>query len=583
MDPDDIGRLNVEVLYDIVGNLGDCRNVLKEGLQASSHLVKAVSVARAVGRCPFEARLIEIMGASDLAASTSVFPGKGQSVHQVLAVAVPRLFVDFITVREFDKAFEAVDDYVNIAYDELREARVPPLEEEARTTRGDAVVSSAVKMAKVFVQFMRELDTRQILDLSAARVRAELELFDYKMHVRGIPDLVVEEPARRRAVVVEWKTSLGVEGGARPSPDEIAQSYVYSVMIAHRLGLIDGAKAVEECAVFPVVIRDKGNINPYSISRCFTTAKSTRLSEEKILKEIKLAATHLILSMLDLKKVDGSWDREKEIALCGSGGKVVFRYVPDALMNKGYTLNPRVNTKYPCDSCRLREACKFYLFSKQSPDEVHRLAWRTRYRVYGVRENALLPFYSIAKMSWVRGFMRLEGGSRADFFERIEVDGEELKAYLIRSIREEEERRGVPLTVRAEKPVTIFLGDSHEIIYSTSFSGNVDRVLTQGDELRVVVSFEGKFTKLSYFLLRDLLSREEQLRRGVVAVESNVDLTHIELMAIDAFQRAVKKLAEEEGRDVNEAKQYVDEAKRAAFEAGYKVKRSLYRLFGPVV
>jgi hypothetical protein len=576
MDPDDIGRLNVEVLYDIVGNLADCRNVLKEGLRGTSHLVKAASVARAVGRCPFEARLIEIMGASDLAASTSVFPGKGQSVHQVLAVAVPRLFVDFIAVREFDKALGAVESYVGNAYDELREARVPPLEEEARTTRGDAVIRSAVKMARVFVQFMRQLDAKQILDVSEARVRAELQLFDYKMHVRGVPDLVVEEPAKRRAVVVEWKTSLGMKGGTRPNDDEIAQGYVYSIMVAHRLGFKDGAKAVEECAVFPVVIRDRGDINPYSISRCFKTAKSTRLSEEKILKEIKLAATHLILSMLNLKKVDSSWDREKEKALCGSGGKVVFRYVPEALRNKGYTLNPHVNTNYPCGSCRLREACKFYLFSKQNPDEVHQLAWRTRYRVYGVRENALLPFYSIAKMSWVRGFIRLEGGARADFFERIEVDREELKAYLIRSVREEEERRGVPLTVREGKPVTIFLGDSEEIIYSTSFSGNVDKVSTQGDELRVVVSFEGKFTKLSYFLLRDLLSREEKLSRGVVAVESNVDLTHIELMAIDAFQRAVKKLAEEEGLNI-------EEAKRVAFKAGYKVKRRLYRLFGPVV
>jgi hypothetical protein len=489
---------------------------------------------------------------------------------------VPRLFVDFIAVREFDKALGAVDSYVSNAYDELREARVPPLEEEARTTRGDAVIRSAVKMARVFVQFMRQLDAKQVLDVSEARVRAELQLFDYKMHVRGVPDLVVEEPAKRRAVVVEWKTSLGMEGGATPSPDEIAQGYVYSIMVAHRLGFKDGAKAVEKCDVFPVVIRDKGRKNPYSISRCFKTANSTRLSEEKILKEIKLAATHLILSMLNLKKVDSSWDREKEKALCGSGGKVVFRYVPEALRNKGYTLNPHVNTNYPCGSCRLREACKFYLFSKQNPDEVHQLAWRTRYRVYGVRENALLPFYSIAKMSWVRGFIRLEGGARADFFERIEVDREELKAYLIRSVREEEDRRSVPLTVREGKPVTIFLGDSEEIIYSTSFSGNVDKVLTQGDELRVVVSFEGKFTKLSYFLLRDLLSREEKLSRGVVAVESNVDLTHIELMAIDAFQRAVKKLAEEEGLNI-------EEAKRVAFEAGYKVKRRLYRLFGPVV
>jgi hypothetical protein len=250
MDLDEIGMLNVEVLYDIVGNLADCRNRLEKGLRASSHLVKAVSVARAVGRCPFEARLIEIMGASDLAASTSVFPGKGQSVHQVLSVAVPRLFADFIAVREFDRALNAVDEYVNNAYDELREARVPPLEEEARTTRGDAVIRSAVKMARVFVQFMRQLDAKQILDVSEARVRAELQLFDYKMHVRGVPDLVVEEPAKRRAVVVEWKTSLGVEGGATPSPDEIAQGYVYSIMVAHRLGFKDGAKAVENAPYF---------------------------------------------------------------------------------------------------------------------------------------------------------------------------------------------------------------------------------------------------------------------------------------------------------------------------------------------
>jgi hypothetical protein len=573
VDPDDIGVLNVEVLDDIVGDLRGCRNVLKEGLQATSHLVKAVSVARAVGRCPYEARLIEIMGASDLAASTSVFPGKGQSVHQVLAVAVPRLFDDFIAARDFAGALDSAEEYVRAAYDELREAGVPPLVEEARTTRGEAVLSSAVKIVKVFVTFTRQLDERQILDLPAARVRAELELFDYKMHVRGVADLVVEEPGRRRAVVVEWKTSLGA-GDAAPSPDEIVQGYVYSVMVAHRLGHADGAKAVEECAVFPVVIRDRGEINPYSISRCFKTARSSRLSEERILKEIKLAATHLILSMLDLRRVDSSWDRMKERRLCEKDGKVAYRRVPGALRNRGYTLNPLKNDGYPCGYCRFRDACRFYIFSKQDPDETHRLAWRARYRVYGVRENALLPFYSIAKVSRVEGFIPLEGGSRADYFHTIEVDRGELRARLIREVREEEHKRGVPLTVRAGKPVAIFLRDAEEIIYSTSFSGTVDRVEVRGGELTVTVSFEGKLAKLSYFLLRDLLEREGELARGVVAVEGNIDLTHLELMAIDAFQRSVKELARSGEIDVKTAKEI-------AFEAGYKVRRRLYSLFGP--
>jgi len=130
MDLDDIGRLNIEVLDDIVNGLRPCRNVLMEGLRRSSHLIKTVSVARAVGRCPFEARLIEVMGASDFMASASVFPGKGLSVHQVLAVAVPRLFDDFLKQLDFTRAYGSVDNYIKAAFDELVASGVPPVAEE---------------------------------------------------------------------------------------------------------------------------------------------------------------------------------------------------------------------------------------------------------------------------------------------------------------------------------------------------------------------------------------------------------------------------------------------------------------------
>jgi hypothetical protein len=71
--------------------------------------------------------------------------------------------------------------------------------------------------------------------------------------------------------------------------------------------------------------------------------------------------------------------------------------VPERLLNRGYQLNPRFNNGFPCSSCRLREACLFYLFSKLEQDEVHRIAWRARWSVFRVRENALLPYYSLAK------------------------------------------------------------------------------------------------------------------------------------------------------------------------------------------
>jgi hypothetical protein len=581
MDLDDIGRLNIEVLDDMANGLKACKNALMDGLRRSSHLIKAVSVARAVGRCPFEARLIEVMGASDFMASASVFPGKGLSIHQVLAVAVPRLFNDFLKYLDFTGAHENIDDYVRGAFDELVASGVPPIAEEGGI-RKNAIFSSAKLMAGKFIELMRDVHNRELIDLSKVRVRSELQLYDYKIHIRGIADLVVEDPGNKRGVVIEWKTSRGVKGGATPSLDELIQAYIYAVLVAHRLGYPDGTKAVRECMVLPVIIRDRGEINPYSVSHCYPTANRVfnEKDEENTLNQIKFAATHLVLSILDLRKVDSSWDRDKERKICGvnENGKVVVKYrrVPKILFeNKRYSLNPRVNEGYPCNYCGLKDACGFYLFSGHDMEEVDKLAWRARYRVFGIRENALQPFYALAKEGYINGFIRLDGASRADYFESLELDNDGLRVKLRRHIREEEENRGIPLTVREGKPAIIFLRDADEIIYSTNFTGNVASVEVHGNEVNVVVSFEGKYTRLEYFLLKGLVEREPNLKQGVVVIEGNVDLTHIELMSIDAFQRATKKAIKEWEAPENEAM-------RVAFQNGYRVKRQLYMLFGPV-
>jgi len=574
---EDVGALNVDVVKELLEGLSNpvgCRNRVEQALRLTSHLVKAVSVARAVGRCPFEARLVEVMGASDLAASTSVFPGKGEEVHQVLALAVPRLFHDYLTQLDFAGALSAVGDYVRDAFEELRAWRVPPVS-EADSTRGEAVRRTAEFMATKFVELVRDLNRRGLLDPTRARVRAELELFDYKMHVRGIADLVLEEAGAGRAVVVEWKTSKG-RGGA-PGPEEVAQGYVYAVAVAHRLGYDNGVKAVLDCKVFPVVIRDSGRINPYSVSKCYRTAEK-EVDEAKLLHEIQLAATHLVLSLVDFrKKVDKSWNTDKELSLCGvvidGERKSVIRRVPKTLLERGYPLNPNTNERFPCGYCSLKEACKFYLFSKRKSEEVDRLAWRARYRVFGQRENAFLPLWSLTVEGEARGV--LEGGARVDVFEELVIPkGGVLGVELVRRVTYEDRSRGVPLTVREGKPVFLFLKDVDEPIYRVNFSGNVGRIEADDDYVRVRVNFEGRFSRLSYFLLRDLVERESDLRFNVLAVEGNVDLTHIELMAIDAFQRATKELAKEGG--VGD----VERAKRAAFTAGYRVKRRLYEIFG---
>jgi len=573
---ENIGALNVNVLGELLEGLPNamgCRNRVEQVLRLTSHLVKVVSVARAVGRCPFEARLVEVMGASDFVVSTSVFPGKGEGVHQVLALAVPRLFRDYLTQLDFAGALGAVDSYVNDVFEELKKGQVPPVYEVSSTTQGKVIKNTAKSMATKFVEFVKDLNERGILDPTSARVRAELELFDYKIHVRGIADLVLEDVRAGKAVVVEWKTSMDEV----PGPEEVVQGYVYAVAVAHRLGYDNGINAVLDCKVFPVIITNSGRINPYSVSKCYRTAEK-EVDEAKLLHEIQLAATHLVLSLVDFrKKVDKSWNMDKELGLCGvvidGKRKSVIRRVPKVLLERGYPLNPYTNKEFPCGSCSLNEACKFYLFSKRKPEEVDRLAWRARYRVFGQRENAFLPLWSLAVEGESRGVV--EGGARVDVFEELVIPkGGVLGVELVRRVTYEDRGRGVPLTVREGKPVFLFLKDVEEPIYRVNFSGNVGKVDADDDYVRVRVNFENRFSRISYFLLRDLVKREPDLRFNVLAVEGNVDLTHIELMAIDAFQRATKKLAKEGG--VGD----VEGAKRAAFTAGYRVKRKLYEIFG---
>jgi len=539
----DVGALNVSVVGELLEGLSNpirCRKRVEQALRLTSHLVKAVSVARAVGRCPFEARLMELMGASDLAASTSVFPGKGEEVHQVLALAVPRIFHDYLTQLDFAGALGAVGDYVSDAFEELKEWRVPPIS-EADATRGEVVKKTVKFMAAKFVELVKDLNRRGLLDPTRARVRAELELFDYKMHVRGIADLVLEEVGAGRAVVVEWKTSRG-SGGA-PEPEEVVQGYVYAVAVAHRLGYDNGVRAVLECRVFPVIIRDSGRINPYSVSKCYRTTEKG-VDEAKLLHEIQLAATHLVLSLVNFKKVDKSWNMDKELNLCGvvinGERKSAIRRVPKALLEKGYSLNPITNKKFPCGYCSLKETCKFYLFSKHELEEVDRLAWRARYRVFGQRENAFLPLWSLAVEGESRGV--LEGGTRVDIFEELILPkGGVLGVELVRRVTYEDRSRGVPLTVREGKPAFLFLRDVEEPIYRVNFLGDVSRVDFDDYYVRVRVNFEGRFSRISYFLLRDLIRRELDLRFNVLAVEGNVDLTHIKLWSLMYFEELQRK------------------------------------------
>ncbi|MGC9107340.1 MAG: PD-(D/E)XK nuclease family protein, partial [Infirmifilum sp.] len=250
------------------------------------------------------------------------------------------------------------------------------------------------------------------MDRSRLRTYAELQLIDYSVHMWGVPDLVVEDPEGRKAVIIDWKTDEG-----SPSEREKFQVYSYAVLEAIRLGYRDVQQILdaiaparpEESRIYVAIIRPT---HPYSDHPLMPVSGSRRgnvASREELVERIRrilISAKYLTALVVDFGVMccRDSHENYRLKDQCsvklGENSYYALRLTPPELPRG----NPRRQERYPCKVCpysdersKLRE-CSFY-FGSTDKDRIDDLMWAFRYRVYGERERAMMPYKALYELS----------------------------------------------------------------------------------------------------------------------------------------------------------------------------------------
>jgi len=509
-------------------NQEGCARVATQILRETAHLIKARSVAVGAAQCIFNARLVEAFGASGFL--QSIIPGKGNLVHQILAIAFPRVLLDSEDPEHcIDETIEKLEDYGILSEPSL--TLILNAKNDAKT------------MLETALKELPEIADKIGLNFDKARVYTETQLMSYRLHVWGVLDALVEDRTTRRAIVIDWKTSEESRAAQIYEPD-IAQVCIYAMLVAERLGFEDPRYPVIKGHIVPIIIRPRGRNLVSSLSPAYPTI-TRRYDMEDLLNRCILSAEHLTLMVSDIRKLAGeTYDR-----ICRyDTGKVrasAFKRTPPELPRG----NPNKETKFPCRVCFLRDECKFYIATFEEPEEMDKLAYKARLATHSIRENALMPYKEVYEMIG-HGFdpkifeygeiFKLErSGNRVDIFREAFVDGDLI--VLKRELRKKEVEEDRTISIREGKPVALFFNEEiPNPLLRLTVVGRVEEVRDEGDQLVATIGMPNLPSRIHPILLEYYLRKWFELGKDVIALETNVDLTQIELRAIDAYHRGTK-------------------------------------------
>jgi len=381
--------------------------VFKNALGVTAHIARVTAVTWAAGLCTYAARMMTTIGVKGL--MREGIPGKGIDVHKLLALAS----IDFVE-RWKNRRDVDVRESVSKAADELRD--LINVEELER------IKPTAISMLSIFRDVLNKAAQKLSLDVSRLRAYPELELIDYNVHMWGVSDLIIEDAGSKKAVVVEWKSDE-----RSPMEREKVQVYAYAILEALRLGYKNPFDAIvpenpNDTKIYPVIIRPDG---PYSDHPLLPIAKTgVEANVEKVrerLFKIVVAAKYLTALLVDFGKLvygDSKQNyelQEKCKVRLGDGGYYALRLTPVNLPRG----NPKQQEKFPCTICPFSDKnsklgeCRFY-FGSTEKDYIDKLMWTYRYKVYGERERAAVPFKVLYEVSRKVGGL----GRFAEFVER---------------------------------------------------------------------------------------------------------------------------------------------------------------------
>jgi hypothetical protein len=379
-----------------------------------------------------------------------------------------------------------------------------------------------------------------------------------------------------------------------------------------------------ELKVLPLIVSKSNSFppHPYMYASFDTNATLNRFAKLlRVFRGVVVAAEHLTLQLtnvegllaevrgLDLKDVGGQLDR-----YCRSTMGLAFNYTPRGILPCGV---PRDQRGWPCVTkngkpfCQFSgrdNACMFY-FGLRDRMDFENIMWRLRYVVFERRERSLMNYKAIDMLfrttglrqsllqdiqRTCKGFVvdlagvsaRMELHDSAVFYVKVsrggkmlgklrfdivdignvDVGNEESTLVVRRKLREVEVRRGVVGTVKRSVVASILESRVRTPLLSINTFLVVGDCDIEGDEVVYYLYSPSPvlYYNLSLFKRYIEIMRDMDPQAKLLLFEAPVNLTIMELRAIDALHRYIATESEKDKGLASEAGVPEDELSKEA-------------------
>jgi len=411
----------IELLEEELNAREVCIEIANSVLKYGAHVPLVTNIARGAGFCYYYARIAEAIGARHLPEQrVSRIAGKGSIIHKLLGVVSLRLFSQGIhyaltqgsNIRPFiEEVLQDDDLYQTI--------QIPRGEMNTTISLSSQLIMNLLtNLPRMLASINSSCDSKIIPIV-------EQQFVDYTLHMRGVPDLILEFPEQQSALVIEWKTTSG-----SPADYEKAQTICYALMEAVRLGYRTKEKAVSAITgrllsegtslritnlkVLPVIIRpsQRGRIEPHPLMFSEPNTLEKEYNKfKKLVYDVCLMAEHLTLLAANIRDFSTVAEEEYEASctekLSFADGEVqasIFRIKPRQITS-GY---PGRRDKFPCVTRNGRPfchhnyeygPCEFYFgrgFGKKT--DFDSAMWSLRFRVFREKEKMVLPYRALHEL-----------------------------------------------------------------------------------------------------------------------------------------------------------------------------------------
>lgn len=555
---------------------------IKQILEKTGHVPSVTTIARGAGFCTYHARLVEGIGVKPIQGHiVDKASGKGDDIHKILGLTSLRLFTDF--------NYTNIESIVRAASNKLnRYSLLQDRNEEQNIQTASKLLSNLINKLSWFEDILgiKVRDTYPIV---------EQQLIDYDLRMRGIPDLILEHKEEKKAIVIDWKTNKET-----PNCYESAQVICYALLEAKRLGYKKEEAIRSICGelkenkitsinILPIIIRpdERLALKPHPIFSDKSGEIRDRYEKfERLIRNVIIMAEHLTTLISNQLRLTGFEVKHTT----GSIGQKECNYVRLTPFDLGLPRgNPNNQNKYPCNVCYLKEPCSFYFGHNSGTDdeEYNRSMWRLRFIVFDEKEEQLLPYlalyrifdiwpydYVISNLKTGKGFQYTQGFSprpddtippsiiiyrnemgrsktgeirkRIDVIDNITVKKVSNNLSLIleanRPIRDYENEKGITYIINEGKTVLITIPYPRKDInplLSINFFGKIDEVSIDNNIVSYTISLPSKILKYQTLVFTQYLDNNNF--NDLIMVEMDVDLTRLELNAIDYLQRIINE------------------------------------------